>query len=111
MANRIPLSEILGNIAQELLEAQANAKSRGVAVMQFSECEAEFAIRAEYEGGGKIKVYVAELGGDVKKSESNTVRIKFTAIPDTAVVAKATVPGPAPKATRQVQPPEESKES
>lgn len=106
MANRIPLSEILRNIAEELIEAQIEAKKRGQAVMQFSECETEFAVKAEYEGGGKIKIYVAELGGDVKKSESNVVRLKFTALPgEEAIIALGTVEGAAPQVKRQTQHP------
>jgi hypothetical protein len=102
MDYRIPLSEVLQNIAEELIQAQNRAIERGIAVMQFAECEAEFAVKADYEGGGKVKIYVAELGSEIKKSESNVVRIKFTAIPGVApMVAPATVEGRAPDVVYQ----------
>ena len=103
MANRIPLSEILQNIAEELIIAQQNATERGIAVMEFAECETELAVKAEYEGGGKIKIYVAELGGEAKKSESNIVKIKFKAIPGKPIQAKGTSTGAAPPVERKSQ--------
>lgn len=38
MAKRIPLSDVLANVTDELLKAQQNANKRGLAVMQFEEC-------------------------------------------------------------------------
>jgi hypothetical protein len=101
MANKIPLSEVLGNISEELLKAHQNAQKRGFATMNFNECEIEFAIEAEKSGSGGVQVWVLELGGEIKKSEANTIRVKFTANPQQSFSAPARIPGPAPKPARQ----------
>lgn len=45
--------------------------------MRFEECELEFAIETEQEASGAIKFWVLELGGGVKRNESNIVRMKY----------------------------------
>jgi hypothetical protein len=69
--------------------------------MQFGECEIEFAIETEKSGSGGVQVWVLELGGEVKRSEVNTIRIKFTSNPERVVTAPARAPGAAPKPARQ----------
>jgi len=81
MSEKIQLSEMLDHISLELLEASKKAKARGQATMQFSECEIEFAVETTKEAGGGIKVWISELKAGAKKTDSNTVRIKFGAIP------------------------------
>lgn len=46
-AEKIPLSEVLEHISNELWEANERARKSGRATMQFSECEIEFAIETE----------------------------------------------------------------
>ena len=82
MSEKIRLSEILDHISQELIEAQQNAQDRGQATMQFDECEIEFAVETTKEAGGGVKVWVLELKGGAKKKDSNTLRIKFSSIPN-----------------------------
>ena len=72
------------------------AKARGFAPMRFAEFEAEFAIEASDEGQAGVRVWVLEVGGNVKRSETNTLRIKFAANPDEPVIAKGLAEGGAP---------------
>lgn len=48
--------------------------------MRFQECELEFAIEAEGSAGGGIQVYVLKLEGGLKRTETNTIKIKYTAL-------------------------------
>jgi len=81
------LAEVLDSLAQQLLEAQSNATERGAAVMQFAECEIEFAVEIEKTAQAGIQIYVLKFGGDVKRADSNTIRLKFSALPNSAVQA------------------------
>ncbi len=90
MANdRIELSEILRYVSQELQDADAKARAAGSAVMKFDECKLEFAVSAEKEGGGGLKVWILNLSGGAKKSESHTITVTMKAIPGEAIVAIA----------------------
>jgi hypothetical protein len=75
---KLALADYLAAIASEFLKAQAAARLRGVSVMQFAECEIEFAVEVEGAGEAGIEIYVVKLGGSVTKTNTNTVRIKFT---------------------------------
>jgi hypothetical protein len=101
MANKIPLSEVLEHVAGELVEADRKARARGFEVMQFGECEIEFAIETEKSGSGGVQVWVLELGGEIKRSEVNTIRIKFTSNPQHPVGAPARESGAARSPVRQ----------
>ena len=87
MSKRIPLADVLANITDELLKAQQNATKRGLAVMQFEECELEFAVELSVEGSGGVNVWVLDLSGGGSRTESNTVKIKFKSIPDKVIQA------------------------
>ena len=90
MANdRIELSEILRYVSQELQDADAKARAAGSAVMKFDECKLEFAVSAEKEGGGGLKVWILNLSGGAKKSESHTITVTMKAIPGKTIVALA----------------------
>lgn len=78
--NRIPLAELLGYIASELREAHEKAIAGGKPVMKFQECELEFAIEAEGKKGGGLQVWVLKLEGGMKRTESNIIKIKYTAL-------------------------------
>jgi hypothetical protein len=80
MPNKLPLSEVVASVTDELLKAESAAKSRGSSVMQFDECELEFAVEVEKEGKAGINVWVIELGGGKTRTESNVVRIKFKSL-------------------------------
>jgi len=87
MADRIPLSDVVAHVTEELRKAHARSVAQGNAVMQFEECELEFAVEAEKSANGGIKVWLLNLGGGAKKTDSNTVKIKYVKIPGTVVQA------------------------
>lgn len=101
MAERIPLSEVVAKVAEELIQAQAKAKARGTAVMQFDECELEFAVEAEREGKAGVNVWALELGGSKKRTESNIVRVKFKSLPDQPLQAAQETSADGPPIKRQ----------
>lgn len=88
MAERIELSELLKHISDQLVDAHEHAQKRGRAVMQFKECEIEFAIEVKKEATGTFKVWVMSLGGGIKKTESNTIKVKFASIGRFPIVAE-----------------------
>lgn len=57
--------------------------------MRFQECEIELAIEAEKEGEAGLKVWAMKLGGSLKKTESNTIKVKYIALGE-GIVASAT---------------------
>ena len=102
MITEIPLSEVLEEISAELKKAAENANSSGSATMQFEECEIEFAVKVEKDAKGGLKVWMLNLGGSIKKSDSNTIKIKFKKIEENPIQASSEVDGSAaPKITRQ----------
>jgi hypothetical protein len=101
--NKIPLSDVLEHISNELWKANERALNSGRATMQFSECEIEFAIETEGKGETGIKLYFVNIGGELKRSETNTMKIKFNPIPGQPIINENLVPGAAPKPRRQSQ--------
>ena len=89
VSDRIALSDLIEYVAASLIQAQEKAQQRGQAVMQFSECEIECAVEVEKEGGGGIKVWILELRGGAKKTEHNTISVKFSPIPGAPPVEAA----------------------
>jgi hypothetical protein len=81
MADKVPLSQLIDVVTTELRKAADRANQYRDHVMQFEECELEFAIEIERGGEAGIQVWVLKLGGGAKKTDSNTIRVKFTALP------------------------------
>ncbi|MGU3388516.1 trypco2 family protein [Methylobacterium sp. D53M] len=96
MSDKIPLANILDQIASELIAADARAKSRGQAVMSFEECEVEFDVAIEHHGEAGLKVYVVNIGAGAKQTDTNKIKIKFKALPGHATQAGQVTEGPAP---------------
>lgn len=97
MTERIPLSEMISQVTAEIRKAHERATAGNDAVMQFEECEFEFAVEAEKSAEGGLHVWVLNLGGGGKKTDSNTVRIKYTkldGVPPMQAVQGAEGPGP-----------------
>ncbi len=101
--DKIPLSDVLAHISDELWAANERARKRGRGTMQFTECEIEFAIETEGKGAAGIKIYVVNLGGELKRSETNTIKLKFSSIPGTSIIAENVTNQAAPKPVRQTQ--------
>jgi hypothetical protein len=45
--------------------------------MQFQECELQMAFSLEGSGKAGVKIWIIEIGGGVKKTDSNTISVKF----------------------------------
>lgn len=93
MAQRVSLGDLITEAATQLRDA-ANAAGEDP-VMSFQECELEMAVSVEHEGGGGIRIHVVELGGSRRKTNSNTVRVRFTNLPERPIVLSVAAPQPA----------------
>ena len=99
---KIKLSEVLGTIAEELIKANESAEERHRPVMQFEECEVELALAAEQEAKGGINIWAVDLSAGAKRTETNTIRVKFGKIPgQPAVQAPVVDKGVGPEIRRQ----------
>jgi hypothetical protein len=98
---RILFSTMLETVKEQIFTAHINAISQGSGIMQFDECEFEFAIETEQDGSGKVTVWALEISGGSKQTDSNKVRIKYKALPNIALQAPALQQGSAPKPERQ----------
>ncbi len=93
--DKIPLSDLIELVTSELLKAEQQAKRRANPIMEFQECELEMAIEVETGASGEANVWVFKVGGSAKKTDSNTIRIKFSKTRSIAFVANADdSPGP-----------------
>jgi hypothetical protein len=80
---KIPLAEVLHVVTREIQQAHRNAMAAGqTPVMKFESCEFEFAVDVEAKAGGGFQVWVMQLSGGVKRTESNTMKIQYRAIGD-----------------------------
>jgi hypothetical protein len=85
--NPIPLAALLEHISGELHKAHERATRDDSAVMRFKECELDFAIEVEGKASGEIKVWILKLGGGVKRTEKNTIKVKYAALDEDVVAA------------------------
>lgn len=82
--HRIPLSRVLDMVNAEIRRADETARSAGHApVMAFEGCELEFAVDIETKADGKVGIWVMKLGGSAKKTDSNTITIRYRALSGT----------------------------
>lgn len=88
MPEKIALSDVLSLVRHELLQADEKAKAAGFGVMQFEECEVEFAVEVEKSGTAGFAIHFLTLGGSLKKSEQNTIRVKFKALASKPLIAE-----------------------
>jgi len=101
MQQKIPIAELARHVRNEL--ETIHKAAAGDALLRLSECEFEFALEAELEAAGGIKVWLLDLRGGGKKSESNTVRIKYSSIPGKAVGMISSTVGAGPQLARQTR--------
>jgi hypothetical protein len=88
--DRIQLSEVLKMVGAEIRRAHRSATdkhSEDKPVMRFRDCELEFAIEIEAKGEGKFDIWVAKIGTGVKRTESNSIKIRYSALEDNPQVA------------------------
>lgn len=99
MANKFPLSDLIQVVTTELRTAAEDAAQHGNQIMQFAECELEMAIDVEKNASGGISVWVVQLGGGAKKTDTNTIRVTFKALDQNPQIyiqdATPEAPGPA----------------
>ena len=69
--------------------------------MRFQECELEFAISAEVEKKGGVQIYVLNLGGGSKNTDSHRIKLKFSALAEIPVIAVGKIEGDAAPVKRQ----------
>jgi hypothetical protein len=86
VAQRVSLADLVAEVASQLRLAADRVQDAPDHVMRFQECELETAVSVDTEGGGGVKIWVIEVGGRRKRSESNTVRVRFTNLPETPLV-------------------------
>lgn len=82
---RLPLSEMISYVAEEIKKADASARSKpGKKVMRFAECEVEVAFELELEVGGKVNLWAVELGTKGVQTATHTLKVKYHAIDEMA---------------------------
>jgi hypothetical protein len=101
MNNKITVSEMLAEISSELNKAHKSAAEQGIATMQFEGCEIELAVKADKDISGHLKVWLLDIGAGAKKTESNTIKLKFSRINSNLIQAPAKIDGPIHKIKRQ----------
>ena len=100
MNQKIELADLVEKVANQLHELRKRAKATTDPVMQFTECELEMAFSVEDAGKAGIKLWVFELGGGRTRTNSNTVRIKFSA-QGPSIAFPVQQPGPGPELGRK----------
>jgi len=103
MSEKIEIAELLDHITNQIATAHNTAVDRGFSTMEFKECELEFAVETSKEADGGIRVWLLNLGGKAKKSNSNTIRLKYGKI-DGAISIQA------PQGTHEEEGPELEKQ-
>jgi hypothetical protein len=80
--DKLPLSQLIELVTEELRRAARQAQEREDPIMQFEECQLEIAVEVEMKIGGGINIYAFTLGGERTKTNSNTVTITFKRLED-----------------------------
>ncbi len=102
MSDKIRLTDLLAHITDQLLEADQMSRASGKATMRFEECELEFAVKIEGDVKAGLNIWVLKLGGGAKKTDSNTIKIKFKGLEGRPVQAPhVTTDTPGPSLERQ----------
>jgi hypothetical protein len=84
---KLALSTLARHVADELRGANSRAANDGNAIMQFIECEIEVGFEVELEASGHVNIWAVQLGADGSQKTSNTVRVKYQALPGTSTQA------------------------
>lgn len=78
-ADSIDLADAVQAVRDELMTAAARAAGADV-VFEVGDIEMEFTVelRKETTGGGRVKAWVVDAGGDHTRGETRTHRVNFT---------------------------------
>jgi len=83
----LTLSELVAHTAEELRRVKEQEPPPEDAVMRFTECEMELAVKVTVEGHAGIKIYILDVGGGGTHEAANTIRLKFSAIESNIIQA------------------------
>lgn len=92
MAQRVSLEDLITEAATQLRNAAEAAGDDPV--MNFQECELEMAVSVENQGGGGVRIHVVELGGHRRKTNANTIRVRFSSLPERPIVLPVVTAAP-----------------
>jgi hypothetical protein len=104
---KLPLSRLIEAVTEELHKAEERAQSLRDAgekpdpIMQFEECELEMAVEIELSGKAETNVWVFKLGGGVKKTDANTIKVKFKRLEGTEMTFASKSKGQGPRLGRK----------
>jgi hypothetical protein len=96
---KLPLSELILAVTSELHKAEMQAREAygDDEVMEFDECELDLAVEVEMDAKAEVKVYVFKLGGGAKKTDKNSIKVKFKKIKGRSMTFPMQQEGPGPK--------------
>ncbi len=86
--SRMRLATLLAALGDELRQAQADARTDGKPdVLRVKECTVELAIEWSIKGDAELDVWVVKLGGDVTKTNRDTITVRLEAIDSQMIAA------------------------
>ena len=88
----IPLGELIEEVTSQLGSAARRTETKEH-VMRFAECEIEVGFDLEKKTGGKLDLKIFSLGHDRKKTDSNTIRVKFVSLDEKVLAYIAQLTG------------------
>lgn len=77
MKKRMPISELLEHVADEVRAADHNATESGDPIMHFTECEVEVGFDVETAADGKVKLFAVELGASGTQTAQHRIKLKY----------------------------------
>jgi hypothetical protein len=101
--DKLPLSRLIEAVTAELHKAEEKARkereagTRQPAIMEFEECELEMAVEIEAAAKAGVDVWVFKLGGGVKKTDANTIKVKFKRLEGAQLTYPSLKEGPGPE--------------
>ena len=93
--DKMALADLIDGVAAELQDAARRAADRPDRVMEFAECEIAVAVEIEKAGKVGVNIQVVDLGGNLSKTHSHTITLKFKALGGMAFPGEAQGDGPA----------------
>ena len=73
----LQLDEFIASVKKELLDYQQKHEDEPV-LFELKDVELEVTLTATYDGQGKVNLAVVELGSDISREHTHTVRLGFS---------------------------------
>jgi Trypsin-co-occurring domain 2 len=90
---RYPLAELLTALGDELREAQRRAREdRREDVLKLKDCSVELAITWEETATGGVEFYVFKLGGELNKTNTQTISVALEPLDEVRVGRPVEIP-------------------